>query len=110
MAGSFELKKAANGEFHFNLKAGNGEIILSSEMYAAKASAQAGIASVQKNCGEDGRYAKAESSNGKFYFTLKAGNNQVIGKSQMYASAASRDAGIESVKKNGASTTVNDNS
>ena len=51
---------------------------------------------------------KAESSNGKFYFTLKAGNNQVIGNSQMYASAASRDAGIESVKSNGASAKIND--
>ncbi|AWV07757.1 YegP family protein [Marilutibacter maris] len=109
MAGKFELKKATNGQFHFNLKAGNGEIILSSEMYESKDSAKNGIASVQKNCGDDDRYERAESSNGKHYFTLKAGNHQVIGQSQMYASAASRDAGIESVKNNGTTTDIEDN-
>ena len=109
MSGSFELKKAANGQFHFNLKAGNGEIILTSEMYAAKESAKAGIASVQANSAKDDRYNKEESSNGKYYFTLKAGNNQIIGNSQMYATAASRDAGIESVKNNGSTEVIKDN-
>ncbi|MCF7221077.1 YegP family protein [Marilutibacter chinensis] len=110
MAGKFELKKSANGQFHFNLKAGNGEIILSSEMYESKDSARNGIASVQKNCSDDARYEKKETSTGKHYFTLKAGNHQVIGNSQMYTSAASRDAGIESVKHNGTSTDIEDNS
>jgi uncharacterized protein YegP (UPF0339 family) len=108
MAGSFELKKSANGQFHFSLKASNGEIILTSEMYDAKKSAENGIASVQANSGNDARYEKLESKNGKFYFTLKAGNHQVIGNSQMYASAATRDAGIESVKANGSSKTIQD--
>ncbi len=108
MAGYFELKKASNGEFHFNLHAGNGQVILSSELYAAKSGAQNGIASVQANHAQDGRYERAESSGGKAYFTLKAGNGQVIGKSQMYASAASRDAGIESVKANGGTAEIRD--
>lgn len=47
--GHYELKKAKNGQYHFNLKASNGEIILASEMYASKASAENGIASVQTN-------------------------------------------------------------
>ena len=42
MAGKYVLKKAKNGQFYFNLKAGNGETILSSEMYKAKASANKG--------------------------------------------------------------------
>ncbi|HET6680880.1 MAG TPA: YegP family protein [Gemmatimonadaceae bacterium] len=108
MAGSFELKKAASGQFHFNLKAGNGEILLTSEMYDSKASAQNGVASVQKNCQDDARYAKAVAANGKFHFTLKAANHQVIGSSQMYASEASRDAGIESVKNHGTSSNITD--
>ena len=49
MPGKYEIKKARNGQFHFNLKAANGEIILSSEMYVAKRGAKNGIASVQKN-------------------------------------------------------------
>lgn len=110
MAGWFELKKASNGQFHFALKAGNAETILTSEMYAAKASAENGIASVQKNSGDSARYDSATSSNGKFYFTLRAANNQVIGNSQMYGTEAARDGGIESVKQNGATQDIRDNS
>ncbi|MDR2239703.1 MAG: YegP family protein [Zoogloeaceae bacterium] len=106
MAGWFELGKSSDGQFHFVLKAGNAETILSSELYKAEDSAKNGIASVQKNCADDARYEKKESSNGKHYFNLKAANHQIIGSSQMYASAASRDAGIASVKTNGATTTI----
>lgn len=108
MDGSFELKKASNGQFHFNLKAGNGEIILTSEMYVAKSSAEAGIASVQAHCMDESRYNRAEAANGKFYFTLKAANHQVIGNSQMYASADARDKGISSVQKNGTTRVIKD--
>ena len=101
MAGKFELKVSSNGKYHFNLKAGNGQIILSSEMYESKASAVNGIASVQKNAGDDARFERKESTNGKPYFNLKSTNGQVIGKSEMYESVASIENGIESVKKNG---------
>ncbi len=49
MAGKFEIKEAKNGQYVFNLKAGNGEIIATSEMYTSKAAAQNGIESVRKN-------------------------------------------------------------
>lgn len=100
MPGKFELKESKNGKYHFNLKAGNGQIILSSEMYESKASAENGIASVQKNAGDDGRFERRTSTNGKPYFVLKAGNGQEIGRSEMYESTASMENGIESVKKN----------
>ncbi len=109
MSGWFELKKASDGQFRFVLKAGNAETILTSELYKAKPSAQSGIASVQVNCGNDDRYETLESKNGKFYFNLKAANHQVIGTSQMYSSAQSRDAGIASVKTNGTTSTIKDN-
>jgi hypothetical protein len=109
MAGFFELNKSSDGQFRFLLNADNGETLLTSELYHAKGSAENGIASVQSNCGADERYEKKVASNGKHYFNLKAANHQVIGTSQMYASADSRDAGIASVKSNGASTTVKDN-
>ncbi|WP_337172356.1 YegP family protein [Gemmatimonas aurantiaca] len=108
MAGWFELSQASDGQFRFVLKAGNAETILTSELYKARASAQNGIASVQTNSGQDERYEKKTASNGKFYFNLKAANSQVIGTSQMYASEASRDNGIASVKTNGSSTEVKD--
>ena len=100
MAGKFELKEAANGQFHFNLKAGNGQIILSSEMYSSRSAAENGIASVQKNAGDDARYERKESSNGNPFFVLKAGNGEPIGRSEMYESTAAMENGIESVKNN----------
>jgi uncharacterized protein len=100
MAGKFEVKTAKSGQAHFNLLAGNGQIILQSEMYESKASALNGIASIQKNAGMDDRYDRLVSKSGKPYFVIKAGNHQVIGQSQQYESEAGRDNGIESVKKN----------
>ncbi|MBL7803993.1 MAG: YegP family protein, partial [Saprospiraceae bacterium] len=48
------------------------------------------------------------AANGKFYFTLKAANSQVVGNSQMYESEASRDNGIASVQNNAPDATVDD--
>lgn len=101
MPAKFELKKAKDGQFHFNLKASNGEVILSSELYKTKRSALAGIASVQKNSPDAARYETKESKNGKPYFVLKAANHQVIGQSELYESAAACANGIKSVQKNG---------
>ena len=100
MPGKFEIKKAKDGQFHFNLKASNGEIILSSEMYKRKTGAKGGIESVMKNAPSEARFARLESKNGKPYFVLKAGNHQVIGNSEMYETARARDNGIRSVTKN----------
>ncbi len=108
MAGWYELTNSSDGQFRFVLKAGNAETILTSELYRTRASAENGISSVQNNCQADERYDRKESANNKFYFNLKAANHQIIGSSQMYATAASRDKGIESVKNNGASETVKD--
>lgn len=96
----FELYTGKNGEFYFRLTASNGEAILSSEGYKTVGGAENGIESVQKNSQDDSKYEKNESSNGKFYFNLKATNGQIIGNSQLYATASGRDGGIESVKKN----------
>ena len=108
MSGSYELKLAKNGEFFFNLLAGNSQNILKSEMYSSKSAALNGIESVQKNCADDGQYECKESSNGKPYFVLKAKNHQVIGQSQMYESESGCANGIESCKTNGVSDTIND--
>ena len=106
MAGWYELGSNDKGQFSFVLKAGNGEVILRSEQYESKASAENGIKSVQTNSAVDARYDRKEASDGRAYFNLKAGNHQVIGTSQMYKDAAARDNGIESAKTNGPSTTV----
>jgi hypothetical protein len=108
MAGKFELKKSKNDKFYFSLLASNGQVILSSEMYEAKASAVNGIESVKKNGGDASRYEKLTGKDGSPYFTLKAGNGQVIGQSQMYSSETARDAGIQSCVNNAPGASVSD--
>ena len=108
MAGWYELTKSEKGQYSFVLKAGNNEVVLRSEQYEAKASATNGIASVQANSVVDARYDPLVAKDGRPYFNLKAGNHQIIGTSQMYASEASRATGMASVKTNGPSTTVKD--
>ena len=110
MASKFHLKTAKDGQFHFNLLAGNGEIILSSEMYKAKDSALAGIESVRKNSQREGAFEVKPAAGGKFHFVLKATNGQVVGQSQLYASEAGAVAGTESVKKNAPEAALQDDS
>lgn len=100
MAGKFELKAAAGDQFMFNLKAGNGQVILTSETYKAKASALNGIESVKKNAVKKEQFEKKQSSKGDPYFVLKAGNGEIIGKSEMYSSESAMQNGIESVMEN----------
>ena len=106
--GKFELYKTESGKHRFRLKATNGENILSSESYASRSGAMNGIKSVQSNGGNDARFQRKEAKNGKHYFVLKAANHQVIGKSQMYATPRSCESGIASIKKNSASTRIDD--
>ncbi|WP_315291258.1 DUF1508 domain-containing protein, partial [Ectopseudomonas oleovorans] len=87
MSGKFELKKAKDGQFHFNLLATNGQPILSSEMYKAKDSALNGIESVRKNSQREGAFEIKTSSNDKHYFLLMATNGQVVAKSPISVQA-----------------------
>ena len=106
--GKFVITKRSNGEFQFNLKAGNGETILSSEGYSTKANCQNGIDSVKRNSQDDSKYDKKTATNGKFYFTLNATNGQVIGISEMYESESGRTNGISSVKNNASVADIDD--
>jgi uncharacterized protein YegP (UPF0339 family) len=98
--GTFLITKKKNDEFQFVLKVWNGQVILASEGYTTKAACLNGIESVKKNSQVETRFDKLKSKNGKPYFNLEATNGQIIGNSEMYESVASRDNGIESVKKN----------
>lgn len=99
MAAKFELKPGKGGAYRFNLLASNGQVILTSESYASKANAKRGIESVKANARKDERYERRTSKAGDPYFVLKAGNEQVIGRSEMYSSKSAMEQGIESVKR-----------
>jgi len=96
----FEVYQDSKKEYRFRLKAGNGQKILASEGYTAKANCMNGIGSVRTNSQDDNRFERKKSTNGKHYFNLKASNGQVIGTSEMYDGSSGMENGIESVKTN----------
>ena len=100
MAGKFEIKAGKSGKFRFNLKASNGQIILTSEAYESRSAATKGITSVKKNAGNDKRFERKTAKDGSAYFVMKASNGEPIGKSEMYTTARSMENGIVSVGRN----------
>ena len=112
--GKFVIRKTNTG-IKFDLKAGNGEVIATSEVYASQAACKNGVESVRKNAPvaavEDQtvegfaveKHPKFEvytDKAGEFRFRLKATNGQIIAVSEGYKAMASCMNGIESVKKN----------
>ena len=104
--GRYVISKAKNDENYFNLKADDGQTILTSQMYSSESACFNGIESVRNNCSDDSKYERKLSVNNKPYFVLKAANGQVIGNSAMYESEAGMENDIASVKKNGISKTI----
>ena len=111
--GKFVVKQTATG-FKFDLKATNGQVIATSEVYTTKAACMKGIDSVRRNCVggvedqtvegfETVKHPKFEmytDKAGEFRFRLKATNGEIIAVSEGYKAKASCENGIESVKKN----------
>jgi uncharacterized protein len=106
--GKFIVTKRKNGEFQFNLKTGNGQVILTSEGYAARSGCMNGIDSVRNNAANEERYHHKKSVSGQFYFNLKSPTGQIIGSSEMYETESARDRGIASVKTNGPGAAIED--
>ncbi|HQU81655.1 MAG TPA: YegP family protein [Pyrinomonadaceae bacterium] len=100
MAGKFEIKKTGNGKYYFNLKASNGQIILSSELYETLEGVNQVIESVRKNASNLSFFEKRTSSKGNPYFILKANNGLELGRSEMFSSIESMEKTINSVQNN----------
>ena len=112
--GKFVIKQVKTG-FMFNLKAGNGEVIATSEVYTTLDACKNGVASVQKNAPiaaiEDQTKADFQTEKnpkfevyadkrGEFRFRLKAANGQIIAVGEGYKAKASCLNGIASIVKN----------
>ncbi|HLV62683.1 YegP family protein [Galbibacter sp.] len=108
--GKFEINVDKGGKYRFNLKASNGQVILSSQGYTTKSACENGIESVKTNSQNDDLFERLEAKDGSPYFNLKASNGQVIGNSEMYSSSSAMENGIASVKSNAPSADVVDNS
>lgn len=96
--GRFEIKVDRAGAYRFNLLAGNGQVILSSEGYVRRSSCMNGIESVRRHSAEDRFFERTIAADGRYHFNLKAANGEVIGTSQMYAAAEGMENGILSVR------------
>jgi uncharacterized protein len=98
----FELfQSEADSQFYFRLRAGNGEIVLGSEGYTAKASAEAGIDAV-RGVREQSRSAEQlvelrESQDGRFYGVIKANNNEIVAATELYASKSNAERASKTV-------------
>jgi len=108
MKQKFQITKSKTGRLLFNLKAKNGQTILTSQMYKSRSGLVNGIQSVQKNSRSEARFERKKSSTGKPYFRLKSLNGQVIGKSELYNTEKTMESGIKSVKRNGQTKRVVD--
>jgi uncharacterized protein YegP (UPF0339 family) len=94
----FEVYQSEKSKkFYFRLKAANGQVVLTSQGYASKASAMNGVESVQKHAKDDANFERKESTSGQPYFNLKASNGQVIGNSEMYSSKSAMENGVKAV-------------
>ena len=106
--GKFIIAKSKNGKFQFNLKAGNGLIILTSDGFSTKNACMNGIESVRRNSMDESKFEQQTSPTGQFYFNLRATDGQVIGSSLMYESERSVKNGIISVEMNAPDADVED--
>ena len=111
--GKFVLKETATG-VKFDLKATNGQVIATSEVYTTKAACLKGIESVKNNCVGDvedqtvenfetvkhPKFEMYQDKAGEYRFRLKAKNGEVIATSEGYTTKTACENGIESVKKN----------
>ena len=99
--GKFKVSVATNGQFYFNLCATNGRVIGTSELYKRIEGAFTGLKSVMTNCVKDEQFEVRQDVDKKPYFVLKAGNGEIILKSESYSSFGKCNVGINSVMKNG---------
>ena len=118
--GKFVIKETANGGFKFDLKAGNGEVIASSQIYKSEKACRTGVESVRNNAlaeVEDQtvenfevkthpKYEMYTDKRGEVRFRLKAKNGEIIATSEGYKKKASALNGIESIKRNAPEATV----
>ncbi len=118
--GKFIIKQAKSGPM-FNLKARNGEIIGTSEIYSSVDACKNGIASVQKNAPIAGledqtkenfdkvpnpKFELYKDKAGEFRFRLKAGNGEVILTGESYVSKDGCKNGIASIRKNAVDSVI----
>ncbi len=108
MAAKYEIKRSKNKAFHFNLKAPNGEIVLTSETYKTRGGAKNGIASVRRHGPNCLQYDIKMDKRKQYYFLLKSSNHKVIGRSESYTRAASMEKGIQIVMKHSSTSKVDD--
>ncbi len=105
---SFVLTKSADGQFRFQLIAGENITILSSEPFDAKASAQKGIDFVKNNVLNETFFERRTAPDLHPYFVLTAEDGHVLANSPMYTREPAREGGIKTVKSVASSAEVVD--
>ncbi|HEY4244605.1 MAG TPA: YegP family protein [Kofleriaceae bacterium] len=89
----FDVEAGTTGQFHFDVYAKNGQVVLSSESYTTAAAAWNGAFAVEDAGQISTSYKLLQATNGKWYFTVNASNGQVVGTSQLYSTKSNATAG-----------------
>lgn len=100
MPGKYELSKNRSGQFFFNLKAANGQVILTSSSHPSKDNALHTLDAVRSSGSMDHHFERKVSTGGQPYFSLKTSDGENLGRSETYSSVAAMEKGIASVKRN----------
>jgi hypothetical protein len=107
MAGKYFLHPAGTSQFHWALRAGNGETLLSSQLYGSLQSAQAAVQSCRTHSSNDACFSRVSTRDHRSYFVLTDSDGGKIGTSEMYPSESKREKGIATCKADAASAAVN---
>lgn len=94
---AFELRRSG-AHYVFTLQASNGQVLLTSERYKTKTAAVAGIEAVRRNSETEGRLVRKRAATGSSYFVLEAGNGEILGTSEMFASGVDLDKAMDAVR------------
>lgn len=95
---TFGTFQGADGQHYFHLVASNGEIVLASEAYTTRESAEKGMAAVMDNGHDKRNFDIRKARDGQWYFTLSATNDEVIGTSELYTTRANAERGAATVR------------
>ena len=120
--GKFVIRETKTG-IKFDLKASNGEVIATSEVYSSEGSCKNGIESVKKNCVADVEDQTVENFEtlknpkfeiykdkaGEFRFRLKARNGEIIVTGEGYKSKDGCKNGIDSIRRNAPDSEIVEN-
>jgi len=94
----FVIKTGKHHQFFFDLKADNGEVIITSDAFHTKAACNSGIEALKAVVRDDNKFERMKAATEHYYFIIKGANGKQIAKSVLFPTPAERNAAIKSIE------------